>query len=411
MTLGYVPRLADKVLSEMVRDHPAVTITGPRASGKTTTASRLAATTIGLGSPAAMAAFSADIRTALTDRPEPVLVDEWQLVPDTLPMVKELVDGDPRPGRFMLTGSARAEMDVSTWPGTGRLVGLPMFGLTEREVEGRLDSRGWLQQVIEGNVPVATPSKLDLRDYVARALAGGFPEARLRQDGAGRVRWLTSYVDQLVNRDAEALSPRRDPARLRRYLEALTLNSAGTVNDVTLFDAAGISKDTARGYDNLLTGLFVIDKVPAWTSNRLKRLALAPKRFLVDPALFTGVLGVSTAEVLADADLLGRVIETWVVAQLRAEAATMIPTPRLHHLRTPQGRHEIDLIVEVGARRLCAIEIKATANPKPHDARHLTWIRQVMGETAITGVLLHTGAHTFEIDQGIIATPIASLWA
>jgi uncharacterized protein len=187
------------------------------------------------------------------------------------------------------------------------------------------------------------------------------------------------------------------------------LNSAGIVDDVTLWTAAGIAKDTARAYDTLLQNLLVVDRLPAWTSSRFKRLALASKRYLVDPGLFAGVLGITEGDVLTDGDLLGRLIETFVVAQVRAECALMTPTPRLHHLRTNEGR-EIDLVIEVGARRLIAIEIKATATPDTGDARHLRWFRRELGDQQVTTILLHTGPETLTFDDGTVAAPISALW-
>lgn len=77
---------------------------------------------------------------------------------------------------------------------------------------------------------------------------------------------------------------------------------------------------------------------------------------------------------------LGRLLETFVVAQIRAEVALMSPSPRLHHLRTAEGRNEIDLVIEVGPRALVAIEIKATSTPDPGDAKHLRWFRRELGE-------------------------------
>lgn len=227
----------------------------------------------------------------------------------------------------------------------------------------------------------------------------------------GRARWLTSYVDQLVTRDAETVAPGRDPRRLLSYLTALALNSAGVVDDTTLWTAAGVAKDTARAYDALLANLFVTDRLPAWTSNRLKRLTLAPKRYIVDSGLLGGVLGVSENDVLLDGDLLGRLIETFVVAQIRAELSLRVPGCRMHHLRTSQGRNEIDLVIEVGARRLVAIEIKATSTPDPSDATHLRWFRRELGDAVLATVLLHTGPNTLTFDDGTIAAPISALWS
>ncbi|HQZ34653.1 MAG TPA: DUF4143 domain-containing protein [Ilumatobacteraceae bacterium] len=160
-----------------------------------------------------------------------------------------------------------------------------------------------------------------------------------------------------------------------------------------------------------LQNLLVTDRLPAWTSNRLKRLTLASKRYLVDPGLFVGVLGVTENDVLSDGDLLGRVIETFVVAQIRAEVALMSPAPRLHHLRTADGRQEIDVVIEIGARKLVAIEVKSTSSPDPSDARHLRWLRRELDGDVVASVLLHTGPHTLTFDDGTVAAPISALWS
>ncbi|MFN6122367.1 MAG: ATP-binding protein [Actinomycetes bacterium] len=409
MTDAYLPRAADAVLSELLSSHPAVTVTGPRATGKTTTAARLVQRQLRLANPAVRTAVQADPVTALVG-PEPVLVDEWQLVPDVLSAIKEEVDARPRRGRFVVTGSARGELDSPMWPGTGRLVPMRMYGLTEREIERRVDRSSWLASVLSGEV---VPADTDdtLRTYVERALASGFPEARLQLAGNARLRWLSAYVEQVVMRDVDLVGGVKDPFRLRRYLEALALNTAGVVDDVTLIQAAGVAKETARRFERLLTNLYVIEPLPAWTSNRLKRLVLAPKRFLVDTGLVAGVLGLTTEEVMLDGNLLGRILETFVVGQVRAELALMAAPPRMHHLRTESGRHEIDLVIEIGARRLVAIEIKATSAPSANDARHLVWFREQMGASVRAAVLLHTGPTTFPLAEGVWAVPIAALWS
>lgn len=406
---GYLPRAADPLLAEMLHDHAAVMLVGPRATGKTTSARRMAASTVSLAKDRERSAFAADIEGALTTRREPILIDEWQEVPASLGHVKSLVDTDPRRGRFLITGSVRGDVDMQTWPGTGRAVRLDMYGLTEREIEGRAEPR-WLDGLLAGRV-MPTSTELRLFDYVERALRSGFPEPALSLHERARTRWLSAYVHQLVTRDAAGVDGGRDPMRLRRYLTAYALNSAGIADDTTIFGAAGIAKNTARAYQRLLENLLVIDEVPAWTSNRIKRLTLAPKRYLVDPGLFTGVLGVDRAEVMADGDLLGRVIETFVVAQLRAELTLRTPQPRLHHLRTAEGRHEVDLVIEVGARRLVAIEIKATSTPDTGDATHLRWLKRELGDNVIAAVLLHSGPISFEMGDGVIACPISSLWS
>jgi uncharacterized protein len=407
---SYVQRLCDVVLSDMLAAHPAVLVVGPRATGKTTSASLVARTQLRLTDASTRTAVEADPAIALSAKPEPILIDEWQLVPETLNAVKTLVDDEPDRGRFIVTGSVRGDLDSTTWPGTGRLVRLAMYGLTEREIEGRVDTATWLDNIIQGREPSTVQSNLTLRDYVRRALRSGFPEAALHLGARDGARWLASYVDQLVTRDAEGIEGGRDPQRLRRYLRALALNSAGIVDDVTLYEAARISKATAKAYERLLTNLLIVEQVPAWTPNQLKRMSLAPKRYLVDPGLFTGVLGVTDTEVLSDGDLLGRVIDTFVTAQLRAHLTLLVPAPRLHHLRTEKGRHEIDLVIEVGHRSVIAVEVKATSAPKADDARHLRWFRREFGDAVRAAVLFHTGPAQFTMDDGVIAAPIAAIW-
>lgn len=411
MKPDYITRRADAVLASMVAQHRAVMVVGPRATGKTTTAGRVAADRVSLLDPGQASAVAADPLTTLSDRPAPLLIDEWQIVPDCLAAVKQLVDTTSAPGQFIVTGSVRGDLDVAVWPGTGRLIRLPMYGLTEREIEGRPKGVTWLDRLLAGEPLTPCRTQETLRTYLRRALRSGFPEPAVFLDDEGRVRWLTSYVDQLVTRDAQGVEGGRDPMRLRRYLEALALHTAQVVDDVTLYTAAGINKVTARAYRRLLQNLLVVDDLPSWTSNRLKRLTLAPKHHLVDPALLVGILGISERDLLADGRLLGQVLETFVVAQIRAEAALMARTPRLHHLRTAQGRQEIDLVIEVGHRRLVAIEVKATSHPDHDDVRHLRWFQREMGPELVTCVVLHTGPMSFTMDDGVVAFPIAALWS
>jgi predicted AAA+ superfamily ATPase len=409
--ITYRERAADRLIGELIKELPALLVVGPRATGKTTTASRHAATTIRLDQPGEATAFQADPDSALRGLEEPVLLDEWQAVPEVLGAVKRAVDADPRAGRFLLTGSVRADLDAPTWPGTGRLVRVPLFGMTVAEQRGRPRAAPLLDRLARGDhlgVPRDAP---DLRGYVELALQSGFPEAALSLSGRTRARWIESYLDQLLTRDAMHVGGPRDPAKLRRYFEAYALSSAGLVEDKTLFEAAGLNRKTALAYEQLLINLMVIDRTQAWTSNRLKRLVRSPKRYLVDAALLAGILRLDADAIVRDGDLLGRVLDTFVAAQLRAELPIAECRPRLYHLRQEQGRHEIDLVAEVSATRVIAIEVKASAAPRGDAASHLVWLRDQLGQRFVRGIVLHTGPRAYELDERILAAPIATLWA
>jgi len=402
----------DPALSSLVDQLPAVSITGPRATGKTTTAQRRAATVVRLDREAEAAAFRADPDVALRGLPEPVLLDEWQEVPGLLGAVKRAVDEDSRPGRYILTGSVRIDLDAQTWPGTGRLVRLPMQGLSVREIAERIGGPLFLDRLLTADVASLGPAGTsDLTDYLDLALRGGFPEPALRLEGLARQAWLDSYVEALITRDASAIGGTRDPDRLRRYLEALAVNSAGVVEDKTLYDAVGIDRRTAVAYEQLLKNLLILEAVPAWESNRLSRLIKAPKRYLVDPSIMAAVLRLDSRAVLRDGNPLGRVIDTFVAAQIRPELAVAESRPRWYHLRDKGGRHEVDLVIEFGGGRVSGIEIKATAAPTRGDARHLEWLRDELGDRFASGVVLHTGPRAYQLADKIVAAPISTIWA
>lgn len=412
---AYRPRLVDPLLDELLTQLSAVMVTGPRASGKTTMAARRAPTVVQLNAEAQAAAFAADPDSALRGLAEPVLLDEWQEVPGVFGAARRAVDLDPRPNRFLLTGSVRAEHDHEVWPGTGRFLRLAMHPMTVRERLGDAGAKSFFDKVADGDALTVAPDTPDLRGYVELSMQSGFPNAALLLSGRPRRMWLQSYLEDLLTHDVEDLEEpatrRRDTERLRRYFDAYALNSAGVADHKTIFDAAGVTKVTAVSYERLLMRLLVVDQMPAWTSNRLKRLVRAPKRYVIDAALIAAALRLNTEGVLRDGDMLGRILDTFVVAQLRPETIVAESEPRLYHLRTEAGRHEVGVLAELGGERVIGIEIKATAAPTAADAKHLGWLKSELGDRFVAGIVMHTGPRLYELADGIVAAPISTLWS
>ena len=406
---GYVPRLVDTLLEEYIEEIPAVMVVGPRACGKTTTAFRLVNSVVRLDSDAA-AAFRASPDAALRGRVEPVLLDEWQMVPEVLGAVKRTIDADRRPGRFLITGSARTDTADRFWPLTGRVVMLRMHPLTVAEQQHR-PVRPVIDRVAEGERLESTPvGPLDLRSYLELALRGGFPEPALKLSERSARAWLESYADQIALRDARTHGAEPDAYRLQRYLEAYAINSGRVVHHKTIYDVAGISRKTALSYDTLLRDLMVVNELPAWATNRLKRLSRASKGYIVDSGLLGGILRVGIDDVMASGDLLGTMIETFVIAQLQAQSAVSNTRYRLSHLRERDGRREVDVIAELAGGKVVGMEIKAAASVGPSDARHLSWLSETLQERFAGGVVLHTGRDTFKLGDRIFAAPISTLW-
>lgn len=411
MAIAYRTRHADAVLSELFSQLPALMVLGPRAAGKTTTARNHASTVVRLDRAAEAAAFVSDPDAALRSFAEPLLLDEWQAVPGVLGAVKRAVDTDRRPGRFLLTGSVRAQLTADTWPGTGRVVPIHMYPLTQREVAGQPSGPDFLDLAALGDAGAfALPTPLpDLPEYLRLAVIGGYPPAVLSTSQRAREVWADGYLTQLLERDAVAVED-RDPGKLRRYFEALALNSAGLPQDRTLYEAAGIDRKTALAYERLLTNLHVLDLVPPWLPHRMSRLVKSSKRYLIDASMIAAALRLDHSAILRDGDLMGRVLDTFVAAQLRPELALSARRPRLHHFREANGRREIDALIELGGGTVVAVEVKATSAPRADDARHLSWLRTQLGDRFLAGVVLHTGPTAFRLAPDVVAVPIAALW-
>ncbi|MCO5314911.1 MAG: DUF4143 domain-containing protein [Solirubrobacterales bacterium] len=411
----YRRRLIDPLLDELASQLSGLMIVGPRGAGKTTTAERRANTVVHLDRKVESAAFRADPDVALKGLKEPILLDEWQAVPEVFAAARRAIDRQASPSRFYLTGSVMAEYRFDVYPGTGRIQRLALYPMTVRELEGRVEGDTFLDRIARGH-PISLPAHIpDLRGYIDLALASGYPVPAMHLTGRSHETWLEDYVESLINRDleqfgAEGPGRRRDLEKVRKYFEASALNTAGVIDQSRIHQAASVSKQTGGSYEQLLSRLMVIDQVPGWRSNRLKRLTSQPKRYLIDPSLAGALLRLDAGAVLADGDMLGRILDTFVMAQLRPETAISRFRPRIYHLRTKGGRQEIDLLVELAGQKLIGIEVKASAAPDRSDARHLAWLRDQVGDRFIAGVVLHTGPRTYQLDEKIMAAPIAGLW-
>jgi len=182
---SYRRRLADHHLFGLLADFPAVMLTGARATGKATTAWQRVQQTEQLDVPGVAAAYWADPDAALRPAARPVLLDDWQGVPEVLAAVERVVDVDPTPGQLLLTGSVRAELTNEMWAGTGRVIRLTMQGLTERELAGHLDATqpAFLTSLTTTGIADLHLSEPvpDLDAYVRMGMRRGLPELAYRK--------------------------------------------------------------------------------------------------------------------------------------------------------------------------------------------------------------------------------------
>lgn len=296
--MSYQRRIVDELLDEVFPELGAVALEGAKGVGKTATGLERAHSVLSLDKAAQREVLTADL-DSVTALPEPVLVDEWQLLPEVWDRVRRAVDDDPRGARFILTGSAELARGVRVHSGAGRIVSVRMRPLSWAERRPN-DATVSMAQLLTGEGGhLAGESDARLADYTDEILASGFPGLR---DLSPRPRTLQldSYVTRIVQRElVDAGLQVRRPDALRAWLTAYAAATSTDASYATILDAAtpGVAEKPARAtvdtYREHLTRLYVLDPLPAWTPafNPIKRLTLSAKHHLVDPALAARLVG------------------------------------------------------------------------------------------------------------------------
>lgn len=411
MAQQYTRRYVDEFLDGAMQHLPAFMLVGPRGCGKTTTAARRAESIVRLDEGAQAELFEANPRRHLAELDPPVLIDEWQVVPESLVAVKHLVDSEQGAGRFLVTGSVRAKIKLDPWPGTGRITPIPMFGLTRGELLASEPALSFIDRLFSGDLPVgAVPDAPSVFEYAELIAAGGFPEA-MSMPSAYRSSWYEGYVELIASRDVAEIATIESPRLMRRLLRAAALNSAGLPTVQTLVESVGASRPTVERYVNLLEELSLLQRIPRWESNRLKRMVKTPKLHLTDTGLALWLAGLGADALLRDSNMLGRLMDSFVLMQLRPLFRLTGRPVDAYHLRDANGRRKVDLILESQRGEIVVIEVKATGKVTRKDVRHLEWLRDEHPEEFVRGVIFHTGETAGEISDRIWSLPIAAIWS
>jgi predicted AAA+ superfamily ATPase len=421
--MGYRRRILDDGLDELMPHLAAIAIEGAKGVGKTATASARAATVIDLTDPRQRQVLAADLDVIAHAAP-PVLIDEWQLEPAVWDRARRLVDQDPTGGRLLLTGSAGPTRGVRIHSGAGRIVRLVMRPMSFCE-RGLVPPTVSMAALLQGGAsPIAGSSPIGLAGYVDEILRSGFPGIRGLPPRVREVQ-LDGYLARVVDHDLQENGVLvRRPGVLKAWLSAYAAATATTASWTVILDAATPgegdkpARQTVAGYREHLERLFILDPVPAWVPSLspLKRLAGAPKHHLVDPALTARLVGVDSAGLLRgeggvltprDGTLLGALFESLATQAVRVVAQAS--RADVGHLRTRNGDHEIDLIVEGSGRRVVAVEVKLSGVVTDADVRHLHWLKGVVGDRVADLVVITTGPTAFRRADGVAVIPLALL--
>jgi len=413
---AYLPRVADGELAARMSSAGAVLIEGPKACGKTETATQVARSVVRLDVDAGARALVAAAPEVLFGQQVPILFDEWQIAPALWDLVRRAVDDrSPQRGQFILTGSATPNDATRRHSGAGRISTLRMRPMSLHEA-GYSTGSVSLTDLFAGGTPAALDPGVTVPELVDQIVVGGWPDLV----GAGITdaqQWLRDYLRNLVEVDVQSLGVRRDPQQVRKLLTALG-RGVGTEMSVQSLakDVGGAEgpadRDTVAAYLKTLNRLMVVEDIPAWAPHMRSSTPLrkSPTRYMVDPSLGVAALGTGPRQLLADLGATGFHFEGMVVRDLGIYAQPLGGT--LSHWRDNNG-HEVDLVLTLEDGRWAAVEVKMNPDHTDDAARSIQrFLEKVdtskVGEPIFTAVIT-TRSPAYRRTDGVLVVPIATL--
>lgn len=397
-----------------LRDTPVVVLQGARQTGKSTLAQMLGA----LGHPATYLTMD-NITTLVAVQQDPVgfleglgqqnaILDEIQRVPELFLPLKAAVDRDRRPGRFLLTGSANALLLPRLADAlVGRMEVLTLWPLAQSEIEATHND--WIDRIFSSEPLPVQQFSGSRQDVIHRALRGGYPEAVLRGNEARRTDWLNAYVTAILQRDVRELAAIQGLSDLPLLLALLAARATGALNTADLSRAARIPVATLNRYLTLLQATFLLQLVPAWSSNLSSRLVKSPKILLNDSGILATLSGLSEAHLEASPTAAGMLVENFVGTELVKLASWSRTRPDLFYFRTHDGK-EVDYVLQDRTGAMVGIEVKAASSVQEADFRGLRALAELVGAQFTRGVVLYTGELLAPFGPRLAAVPLASLW-
>lgn len=408
-----VPRHADARVQAALADTRIVTVEGPRQAGKSTLCAAVAKAR-GLR---AVTLDDANVRRAAIEDPagfvaglgDSAFLDELQRAPDLVLALKAEVDRDPRPGRFLVTGSANLLLAPRVGDSlAGRVERVPLRPFSQAEL-ARHAVPAWLDRLWDGEPPVAVETDAVGRlAHAERIAAGGFPALATRMPSR-RGAWLDDYLAALVTRDVPDLVDIRRPDLLPALLRHIAAGSGSMVAMRPIAHSLAADEKTTRTYVRLLELLHLVVSVPAWTPGQAARAVRTPRLFVEDSGLLTHLLDADADRVAHDETITGRAYESWVAMELARLLPYTKVAPTMRHWRSHHG-DEVDIVLEDRRGRIIAIEIKSGATVGRNDLRALGTLRDLAGTRFVAGLVLCTARQTTPFGRRIWAVPIEAMW-
>ncbi len=405
------PRLLQSRLEVALDDTPVVLLHGPRQCGKTTLAKKVGElrgySYFSFDDVNLVAAAKADPVGFVDRLADKVILDEIQHVPELFSSIKHAVDNKRTPGRFLLTGSANVLLLPKLSDSlAGRIDIIHLHALSRCEVES--SGEGLLAQLFHGDFEVGMLEKLGpkLAEYV---IEGGFPEPLQRTSARRKSQWYQNYIDTLVQRDIRDLARISNLESIPKILQLAANQSAQLLNKQLLAAPFQMSRQTVDSYFSLLQNIFLVDVLPAWHSNRGKRLIKTPKVHMSDTGLASALLALSVEQLDNDRTMLGHLLESFIYNELRRQASWHDSEVKFYHFRD-KDQYEVDIVMEQYGGGTLAVEVKAAATVTEKDFKGLKRLQSMVGSSWELGVVCFDGEVPLSFGDGLMAMPISALW-
>lgn len=409
---AYIRRHLESRLTQALADTPVVCILGPRQCGKSTMAQHVSPDRayVTLDDPSSYNFALDDPKGFIGELPEYVTIDEVQRVPELSLAIKQSVDTNRKPGRFLLTGSANLlQLPRLSDSLAGRMEWLELQPFSEAEKEGSagLFLETWMSSKLVSGITSSTPPQAS--SLPRRVIAGGYPEASCRSPERAR-KWQEQYIQSIIERDIRDISQIRDSADTGRLLEYLSHQTAQLLNVTETAKALGHTRATVEKYLSILEKLYLVRRLPAWHRNVQKRLIKSPKIHFRDSGLAAALAGITDDTWKIDRSAFGHLLESFVLQQLQNQAARMPGKTRLWHYRD-KDQVEVDCVLTQG-NRTWGVEIKAAATVRPSDADGLKRLASQARTDFQGGIVFYDGTSILPIDRELklYAVPISKLW-